>query len=108
MENTWFKRKKYIVSGFFILMIILALATNPTTESYINFIENKTGVKEYSLGKENRPIPIEIERINFYIFSTYTPVIYTEYGVTHLGIFGKFIEISRGQFHYPKWLELFN
>jgi hypothetical protein len=51
---------------------------------------------------------MDIERINFFIFSTYIPVVYSEKGITHLGIMGKFIQISDGQFDYPVWLELFD
>ncbi|EQB85842.1 hypothetical protein J2Z44_002280 [Clostridium punense] len=119
MKNTWFKRKKYIISGLFILMMILALATNPTKESYMRFWENEFGEEMSLVGEDkgfvrylevdgDEKIPIRVEKINFYVFSTYTPIIYNERGVTHLGIFGKFIRISKGQFDYPKWLELFN
>jgi len=100
-------------------MMILALITNPTTESYMRFWENEFG-EEMSLVGEDKgfvrylevegdgKIPLRVEKINFYVFSTYTPIIYNEHGVTHLGIFGKFIRISKGQFDYPRWLELFN
>jgi hypothetical protein len=109
---------KYVISGFVIFMIILALFTNPNKESYMQFWENKFGeelslvgedggfIQYFEVDKEGN-IPYKVEKINFYIFSTYTAMAYTEYGVTHLGVFGHFIQISKGQFDYPWWLNVF-
>jgi hypothetical protein len=74
-----------------------------------HYMQSKT-VKGYitvAEGKAGNAI-VKIERVNFYIFSTYTPFIYVESDVTHLGVFGHFIRISEGQFDYPRWLELFD
>ncbi len=92
------KRKRYYIGGLLILFMILAVVTNPTTQDYIDFIEEQSGT----------PIPlnIDIERNNFFIFSTYAPKIIStgEYGTVHLGFMGKFFKISQGQYDYPWWL----
>lgn len=33
---------------------------------------------------------------------------YVEPGAVHLGMFGHFFQISKGEFDYPRWLELFD
>lgn len=73
---------------------------NPQTSDYINFTEAASGV--------STPETVKIERINFFVFSTYTPMMYEESGTTHLGVLGQFVQISDGQFDYPEWLNLFN
>lgn len=112
-------KKKYVICVFFVLIIILALVTNPNKESYMQFWKNQFG-EELSLVGEDAgfiqylevdmegSIPYKVERINFFIFSTYTAMVYVERGVTHLGVFGNFIRISEGQFDYPWWLKVFN
>ncbi|WP_075618517.1 hypothetical protein [Paenisporosarcina indica] len=93
------RKKRYIVSTILVLLIGVSIATNPTK-------------KEYLQSTDWNHIPTTpsfyIERINFYLFSTYTPVVAHEHGITHLGIFGDFYQISDGQFDYPSWLEFFN
>lgn len=109
---------RYVISGLCVFLIILALLTNPNKESYMHFWENNFG-EELSLvckddgfiqcfGVDSEgTILYEVEKINFYIFSTYTAIAHTEHGVTHLGVFGKFIRISAGQFDYPWLLKVF-
>ncbi|MGB3261996.1 hypothetical protein [Paenisporosarcina sp.] len=94
-------KKRYIISAFLVLLllIVLLIATNPTKQEYLQFND----------WEEKQPsIHVQIERINFYVFSTYTPVVAHEHGMTHLGIIGDFYQISDGQFDYPWWLEFFN
>jgi len=92
-------KKRYMISAFLVLLIVLLIATNPTKQEYLQFND-----------WEEKPssIHVQIERINFYVFSTYTPVVAHEHGMTHLGVFGDFYQISDGQFDYPWWLEFFN
>jgi hypothetical protein len=99
-------KKRYIIISLSLLMIIIALLTNPTKEDYISF-RNKQGAFIHVYDKAGNKV-IKLERVNFYIFSTYTPFIYVEPGMTHLGMFGHFFQISDGQFDYPSWLELFD
>lgn len=94
------KRWILIVLAIFLLA---AIFTNPTKQDYIQFTEESMG----------EPIPEDadntyIERINFVLFSAYSPVTHHEHGMTHLGIFGQFVQISDGQYDYPIWLEFFN
>ncbi|RDU37990.1 hypothetical protein DRW41_08330 [Neobacillus piezotolerans] len=79
-----------------------SLLTNPTMKDYIAFDRQETGI----------PIPdsIRIERINFFVFSTYAPApknTKDEYGIVHLGFMGHFFQISEGQYDYPGWLRLY-
>ncbi|WP_163102401.1 hypothetical protein [Peribacillus alkalitolerans] len=89
----------------FLLIVFIGFLyfTNPTLQKYKWFSENK-----YGEIPNNPELPMEIERINFLLFSTFTPIIGLEAGITHLGIMGQFIQISDGQFDYPVWLELFH
>ncbi|KAA0543123.1 hypothetical protein FZW96_21000 [Bacillus sp. BGMRC 2118] len=81
----------------------MALKSNPTKEDYNQFFESKVG-EPISLSPK-----LEIERINFFVFSTYTPAFVNhEHGITHLGVFNHFIPISDGQYDYPVWLEPFH
>ena len=93
-------KKRYGTVTFFFLLFIILFFTNPTSNDYLQFSENQIGLPT--------PTNVEIERINFYLFSTYTPIAYQEYGMTHLGVFNNFFQISDGQFDYPWWLEFFN
>jgi hypothetical protein len=86
-----------------ILLMGAAILTNPTKEDYLQFSEGSFG-KPSQEDDQN----IYIERINFLLFSTFTPVLHQEHGTTHLGIYGQFIQISEGQFDYPWWLKFFN
>jgi hypothetical protein len=108
-------RKRYVFIIILVPILIAAYITNPTMDNYIKFssmghyMQSKTvkGHITVAEGKAGNAI-VKIERVNFYIFSTYTPFIYVESGLTHLGAFGHFIRISDGQFDYPRWLELFD
>jgi len=93
------QKKKFIIGTLFVLIIILFMITNPTKQEYLQF----SGWSE-----QPESIHIQIERVNFFIFSTYTPIVAHESGITHLGILGHFFQISDGQFDYPRWLEFFN
>ena len=92
-------KKRFVVSALLFLLIMIALVTNPTKNDYLQFSEGQIGPTPKSL---------DIERVNFYLFSTYTPIVRTEYGMTHLGVFNNFFYFSEGQFDYPWWLEFFN
>jgi hypothetical protein len=92
-------RKKYVVISLLFLIILISIVTNPTKQDYLKFSEEQTGA--------HTPTILEIERINFFIFSTYTPIVHHEHGITHLGLFKNFFQISNGQFDYSWWLEFF-
>ena len=94
------KRRIFLIVLFILLFGFLSL-TNPSESDYNEFALNKYG--EPPLTYAN----VKLERINFIVFSTYTPFYQFENGITHLGIMGKFIQISDGQFDYPWWLEFF-
>ncbi|WP_442598802.1 hypothetical protein [Neobacillus sp. D3-1R] len=95
--------KKWKISIFTaVFMFGFLFTTNPTEDDYDRFSEKIYGKQPDS------NLPTELERLNFLFFSTYTPVVAFENGVTHLGIAGKFIKISEGQFDYPWFLEIFN
>lgn len=96
------KMKWMFISIFLIAVIILA-KTNPSKEDY-----EATYVHSYVKTAEVFDQNYQLERINFFLFSTYTPIVTEEHGKTYLGILGHFFPISDGQFDYPKWLELFN
>jgi hypothetical protein len=75
--------------------------TNPTKQEYLQFSEEQSGIPT--------PSWVEIERINFYLFSTYAPKMPIDhYGIVHLGFMGNFFQISEGQYDYPWWLKFFN
>lgn len=95
------KKWKYILLATTIGLGLLII-TNPTKVEYKEFAEEKYGTPPET------NLPIDLESINFFVFSAYTPVVAEEYGNTHLGIMGNFIQISDGQFDYPWWLEPFN
>ena len=83
-------KRKYLIGGILILFLILCFAINPTKKDYLQFSEERTGVLT--------PTIVEIDRNNFVIFSTYTPVFAHEEGITYLGVLGNFIKVSNGQF----------
>lgn len=98
------KTRKLLVFTIIILVVLIFLAlTNPNERDYYNFT-----VSEYGEPPHDSLYFSKLERINFIIFSTYTPYFLFENGITHIGIMGKFIQISDGQFDYPLWLRLFN
>lgn len=93
-------RKWYLIRILFSL-IVVAVITNPSDKQYLEF-----SMELY--GEPPQSVKIEVERINFLLFSTYTPIVHYEHGITHIGAFGKFFQLSEGQFDYPMWLNLFN
>ncbi|WP_431307302.1 hypothetical protein [Ferdinandcohnia quinoae] len=94
-------KKKSIITGLLILFMILAIVTNPTKQEYLQFSEEQAGIPT--------PSSVEIEKINFGLFSTYAPkVLKDEYGIVHIGFMGKFFQVSNGQYDYPWWLDFFN
>lgn len=95
------KKWSFFIVIFVILFGFLAL-TNPSESDYNEFTVKKYGEPPLAYSH------VKLERINFIVFSTYTPFYQFENGITHLGIMGKFIQVSDGQFDYPKWLEFFN
>jgi hypothetical protein len=98
------KSRKRLVFTLIILAVLgLFALTNPNESDYYDFT-----VKEFGQPPHELMLFSRVERINFFLFSSYTPYFFIENGVTHLGIMGKFIRISDGQFDYPWWLEFFN
>jgi hypothetical protein len=96
-------KMKWMFIGLFMIAVITLTTTNPTKEDY-EAIFVHPHVKTAEIFNKN----YQLERINFFLFSTYTPIVAEEHGKTYLGILGHFFPISEGQFDYPKWLELFN
>jgi hypothetical protein len=94
------RKRNIMISALIAFLLLILLLTNPTTEDYIAFSEEQIGAQ---MSDE-----VEIERINFLVFSTYAPIYVHEYGRVHLGMSGMFFPISNGQFDYPWWLEFFN
>jgi hypothetical protein len=78
----------------FIVLVVLAL-TNPSEQDYKKFDEEKYGKPLIT------SFPITLNRKNFFLFSSYTPVFVVENGNTHLGIMGHFIQISNGGLAKP-------
>lgn len=95
--------RKWMFIALLILAVITLIVTNPSKEDY-EAIFVHPHVKNADIFNKN----YRLERINFFLFSTYTPIVAEEYGKTRLGIFGNFFTISDSQFDYPNWLELFN
>ncbi|MCG1023584.1 hypothetical protein [Sutcliffiella horikoshii] len=92
--------KKFLVKYHSIWLLLfafslLAAGTNPSEKEYLEMFDNSYK-QTLSEGLE-----VEIKRVNFYLFSTYTPIIGSEPGVTHLEIYGSLFPISGGQFDYP-------
>ncbi|MGP4078464.1 hypothetical protein ACTWQL_01005 [Pseudalkalibacillus sp. R45] len=91
----------YLFTGLIILIIVISILTNPTQKDYLLFNNELT--------RTQVPTNVDIERINFFLFSTYAPMSSMgDYGIVHLGFMGKFHQISEGQYDYPWWLEPFN
>ncbi|WP_019412776.1 hypothetical protein [Paenisporosarcina sp. TG20] len=95
---------KVLLIGSLLTLLIIAALSNPTEKDYVAFSDKRYG----ELPASTSNFSVDIETINFVIFSTYTPIVAHEHGITHLGIMGTFIQISEGQFDYPWWLGLFN
>jgi hypothetical protein len=94
-------KKSYLITFLLGILIIFSILTNPTEKDYLLFSVEATGLPT--------PSNVEIEGINFYLFSTYAPVAPMDhYGIVHLGFMGEFFQISEGQYDYPWWLEFFN
>jgi hypothetical protein len=92
---------RQFIIGFLLVFTFLAILTNPSKQDYLSYTEEQSGIAT--------PESIEIERINFYLFSTYAPMMPMDhYGIVHLGFIGIFFKISEGQYDYPKWLEFFH
>ena len=94
--------KKYSLLVLVFTLVLVAVLTNPSEEEYLEM----TGEPIYEELPEG--LEMEVERVNFFLFSAYTPVVAGEHGLTHLGVYGRFFQISNGQFDYPVWLEVFN
>lgn len=89
--------KKIALAAFVLLAAGILAFYNPTKQDYIAFAdENLAGSH-----------PDEIEKTNLVIFSIYTPIVDETYGVSHVGIMGKFIELSEENFNVPIWVEFF-
>ncbi|MFE7061991.1 hypothetical protein ACFVAD_07550 [Sutcliffiella sp. NPDC057660] len=98
-------RKRYII-GALLVFFILSMVTNPTKQDYINY----TNFNEKKMEESHEQLDFEVERINFFLFSTYAvkELALDHYGNVHLGFMGNFFQISEGQYDYPGWLEFFN
>lgn len=94
-------KKRYWIGGLLVIIVFIATVTNPSEEQYLQFSKERYGEVE-------APIEMEVERINFLLFTAYTPIYHWDHGITHIGVFGTFFQISDGQYDYPFWLELFN
>ncbi|WP_226682988.1 hypothetical protein [Sutcliffiella horikoshii] len=94
--------KKYSLLFLVFTLLMVAVLTNPSEEEYLEM----TGEPFYEKWPEG--LEVEVERVNFFLFSAYTPVVAGEHGITHLGVYGGFFQISNGQFDYPSWLEILN
>ncbi|WP_254660762.1 hypothetical protein [Bacillus sp. FJAT-27225] len=83
------------------ILLLLCILTNPSTKEYVAFSGNQP---------KNLELRVKIDRTNFFLFSTYAPKIVAtdEYGMVHLGVLGRFYQVSDGQYDYPWWLELLN
>jgi hypothetical protein len=86
------KKKKIQWIVTFIILVVLVL-TNPSEQDYKRFDVKKYGKPPIT------DFPSTLDRKNFFLFSTYTPVYGFESGITHLGIMGYFIPIDKGGMH---------
>jgi hypothetical protein len=91
-------KKNFFIFGAAVLLAILLIMTNPSKQDYLEFSEKQTG--------EPLPAIVKVERVNFLLFSFYTPNVHHEQGITHWGIFSGFHQVSDGQFDEPWWLKL--
>ncbi|WP_456278902.1 hypothetical protein [Bacillus sp. AK128] len=99
-------KKQNIIGTILFFFIIFSIMTNPSKQDYINY----TNFDEKKMEESHEQLNFEVERINFFLFSTYAVKELTldHYGIVHLGFSGNFFQISEGQYDYPWWLELFN
>jgi hypothetical protein len=65
------RKRNLMISALIAFLLLILLLTNPTTEDYIAFSEEQIGAKMSG--------EVEIERINFFVFSTYAPIYAQEY-----------------------------
>ncbi|MGE6488562.1 hypothetical protein [Paenisporosarcina sp. NPDC076898] len=94
-------RIKIITLLLLLSLLIISLVFNPNKHDYLIFSEETIGLEI--------PEDVVVERINFYLFSTYSvQALPYEHGIVHLGFMGSFFQISKGQYDYPSWLEFFN
>ncbi|WP_349408287.1 hypothetical protein [Pseudalkalibacillus sp. SCS-8] len=94
-------KRKHLVISVLILLLFVTFFLNPTTEEYLQYSEETTGIQT--------PSDIEIERLDFFVFSTYAPKTpHDHYGIVHLGFMGTFFQISEGQYDYQWLLEFFH
>ncbi|WP_430787340.1 hypothetical protein VBD025_16190 [Virgibacillus flavescens] len=100
-------KKRYVICALFILLIFLSIVTNPSKRDYINFVDFNEEKLEASFSDN---VDLEVERINFLLFSTYSVIeVRTDsHSAVDLGFMGHFFRISDGQYDYPWWLELFD
>ncbi|MFC4355043.1 hypothetical protein ACFO0S_08295 [Chryseomicrobium palamuruense] len=89
--------KRLVIIVWIGFLLLLFGVTIPKMENFIQYSESVAGVPT--------PEDVTIEHYNFFLFSTYTPFVHDEYGITHLGTLGQFFPISEGQFDQPFWLE---
>ncbi|RHW38112.1 hypothetical protein D1B31_15155 [Neobacillus notoginsengisoli] len=93
-------KKLGIIAAALLVAGILAFF-NPSEKDFVVYAEEKF---------PDRPSvahPDDIEKADLLLFSIYTPIVADEYGVSHLGIMGQFIELSRENLKPPIWMELF-
>ncbi|WP_404460593.1 hypothetical protein [Sutcliffiella horikoshii] len=93
--------KKFSLLLLTVILLLVAVLTNPSEKEYLEM----TGEPSYE--KLPDGMEMKVERVNFLLFSAYTPVVAGEHGITHFGVYGSFFQISQGQFDYPAWLEIF-
>jgi len=86
MEDYFKKRKKLIIAGISLVILII---TNPTPSNFDNYLN------------ANKIVPTYNGRVGyFFFFSIYKATYHTEYyeeNVTYLGIAKNFIEISNDE-----------
>lgn len=93
-------KKRYWFGSLLAIIVLIAILTNPSEEQYLQISKERYGDLE-------APVEMRIERINFLLFTAYTPTYHWDHGITHIGAFGTFFQVSDGQYDYPFWLEFF-
>jgi len=82
-------------------LLIISLLINPNKQNYLNFSEETNGIK---ISED-----VVVERINFYLFSTYSvQALPYEHGSVHLMFMGRFFQISKRKYDHLSWQEFFN
>ncbi|TYS43157.1 hypothetical protein FZD51_21980 [Bacillus infantis] len=92
------RKRSLSILGAAVLLAVLFYMTNPSKQDYLAFSEKQTG--------EPLPAIVKVERTNFLFFSFYTPNVHHEQGITYLGIFSGFHQVTDGQFDDPWWMKL--